>query len=196
MRKIDMELSTSVYFKNRDEWHKWLEKNHDKEKELWLIHYKKHSGKNGIHHQEAVEEAICFGWIDGKLKRIDDEKFILRYSPRKANSVWSKINKEKAEKMIKAGKITNSGLTKIEEAKKFGSWDAAYTNKQRERMPPDLKKALMKNKKAWNNFQNFANTYRNMYVGWVVNSKTDETRKKRIERVVKQSLQNKKLIFL
>ena len=68
MKKIDMELSSALYFKNRDEWRKWLEKNHNKEKEVWLIHYKKHSGKTGIQHQEAVEEAICFGWIDGNLK--------------------------------------------------------------------------------------------------------------------------------
>lgn len=191
-----MEFEEALYFKNREEWRKWLSKNHDKENEVWLIHYKKHSNKLGVNHGEAVEESICFGWIDGKLKRVDNKKFILRYSPRKANSVWSKINKEKAEKMIKLGKMSKYGLVKIEEAKKIGSWDNAYTNKKKEMMPPDLKKALMKNKKAWYNFQNFANSYRNMYIGWINGSKTDETRRKRIEKVVKQSLQNKKLVFL
>jgi uncharacterized protein YdeI (YjbR/CyaY-like superfamily) len=191
-----MELDRALYFKNRDEWREWLEKNHSKEDVVWLIHYKKDSGKTGVSHEDAVEEAICFGWIDGKLKRIDKEKFILRYSPRKADSVWSKINKEKAKKMIKLGRMTNVGLAKIEEAKKTGFWQKAYTNIKKERMPPDLKRALMKNKKAWNNFQNFANSYRNMYIGWVVGAKTDETRKKRIEKVVKQSLQKKKLVFL
>jgi len=183
-------------FRNRDEWRKWLEKNHNREKEIWLIHYKKNSGKSNVTHEEAVEEAICFGWIDGKLKRIDPEKFILRYSPRKANSVWSKINKERAEKMKKLGKMTNAGLIKIEEAKKIGSWNNAYTNKKRERIPIDLKKALMEDKRAWDNFQNFANSYRNMYVGWIKGAKAVETRKKRIGKVVKQSLLNKKMMFL
>lgn len=183
-------------FKDRNDWRRWLEINHNKEKEAWLIHYKKHAGKIGINHTEAVEEAICFGWIDGKLKKIDDERFMLRYSPRKANSVWSKINREKAEEMIKTGKMMKAGLAKIGEAKKGGFWDEAYTNKEKERMPSDLKKALVKNRKAWDNFQKFANTYRNMYIGWVISAKTKETRKKRIEKVVKQASLNKKLIFL
>jgi uncharacterized protein YdeI (YjbR/CyaY-like superfamily) len=75
--------SNTKYFKNRNEWHRWLEKNHKKEKEVWLIHYKKHTKKPGIRHLEAVEEALCFGWIDGLLKSIDEEKFILKYTPRK-----------------------------------------------------------------------------------------------------------------
>ena len=187
-------MNNALYFKNRNDWRSWLEKNHNK-KEVWLIHYKKNSGKLSVNHEEAVEEAICFGWIDGKLKRINAEKFILRYSPRKANSVWSKINREKAEKMIKLGKMNENGMKSIEDAKRNGSWNNAYTNLKKEKMPTDLKKALMRNKKAWNNFQDFANSYRNMYIGWVVNAKTEKTRKKRIEKVVKQSLQNKKLFF-
>ena len=92
--------------------------------------------------------------------------------------------------------MTKAGFAKIEEAKRIGSWDNAYTNKKKERMPSDLKKALLKDKKAWINFQNFANSYRNMYIGWIVSAKTEETRRKRIDKVVKQSLLNKKLIFL
>ena len=146
--------------------------------------------------EESVEEAICFGWIDGKLKRLDAERFMLRFSPRRANSVWSKINKERAERLMKSGRMTAAGLVKIEEAKKSGFWDNAYTNKTKEAIPLDLKEALMKDKKAWGNFQNFANSYRNMYIGWVNNAKTTETRVKRIQKIVQQSLHNKKLIFL
>jgi len=187
-----IELANALFFKNRDEWRTWLEKNHTTADVVWIIHYKKSSGKNGLNHFDAVEEAICFGWIDGKLKKIDEERFILRYSPRKPKSVWSKINKENAEKMISLGKMTKAGFDKIEEAKKQGFWDTAYTNLVRERLPSDLKNALIVNKKAWNNFQQFANSYRNMYVGWVKNAKTKETRKKRISEVVKNSLENKK----
>jgi uncharacterized protein YdeI (YjbR/CyaY-like superfamily) len=188
----DIELANALLFKKRNEWRTWLENNHTIFNEIWLIHYKKSSGKKGLNHFDAVEEALCFGWIDSKLKKIDEERFILRYSPRKLKSVWSKINKKNAEKMISLGKMTQAGFDKIEEAKNQGFWDTAYTNLVKERLPSDLKNALIINKKAWNNFQQFANSYRNMYIGWVKNAKTEETRKKRISEVVKNSLENKK----
>jgi uncharacterized protein YdeI (YjbR/CyaY-like superfamily) len=186
------ELNKALLFKNRIEWRSWLEKNHIISKEAWLIHYKKSSSKKNLHYVDAVEEAICFGWIDSKLKKIDEERYILRYSPRKSRSVWSKINKEKAKKMISIGKMMPAGFEKIEVAKKQGYWDSAYTNLIKERLPSDLKKALVSNKTAWNNFYHFANSYRNMYIGWVKNAKTEETRKRRISEVVKRSLNNKK----
>ena len=186
------ELSTAMLFKNRNEWRAWLEKNHSKEVGLWLIHYKKKSKKQSVSHTEAVEEALCFGWIDSKLKRIDEERYILRYTTRKGKSVWSKINKDAAEKMIRLGKMTDSGIEKIRLAKKQGLWDVAYTNLKKDRLPSDLKKALLKDKSAWKNFNNFANSYRNSYIGWVKNAKTEKTRKRRIREVVKRSILNKK----
>ena len=189
-------MDEALFFRDRVDWRNWLEKNHERENQVWMIHYRKHSSKRGVTLEEAVEEAICFGWIDGKLKKIDDGKYALRYSPRKANSVWSQINRERAERLIESGRMTESGLVKIEDAKKFGHWFNAYTNKDKERMPSDLRKALVKDYRAWGNFQNFANTYRNMYIGWVNGAKTDITRKKRIDKVVEQSLQNKKYVFL
>jgi len=187
-----MELDRALYFKNSREWRKWLERNYDRENEAWLIHYKKRSGKSGVSYSEALDEALCFGWIDSRLKRIDEERFVLKYSPRKSKSVWSKVNKERAERLIEAGRMTDAGLAKIEEAKESGLWDTAYTNKVRERMPSDLKKALLTDKNSWNNFQGFANSYRNMYIGWVNGAKTEETRNRRIVEVVKRSLMNKK----
>ena len=85
------ELANALLFKNRNEWRSWLEKNHATYTEVWLVHYKKSSGKKNLNHFDAVEEALCFGWIDSKLKKIDEERFILRYSPRKPKSIWSKI---------------------------------------------------------------------------------------------------------
>ena len=188
----DIKLNNALFFKNRNGWRSWLEKNHKMSNEVWLVHYKKSSSKKNLNHFDAVEEAICFGWIDSKLKKIDDERFILRYSPRKTRSVWSKINKENAEKMISLGKMMPAGFDRIKEAKEQGFWDTAYTNLVKERMPSDLKNVLISNKTAWNNFQNFANSYRNMYIGWVKNAKTEETRKRRISEVVKRSFNNKK----
>jgi uncharacterized protein YdeI (YjbR/CyaY-like superfamily) len=182
----------AINMKDSADWRRWLEENHDSRLEAWLVIYKKHSGKDGITYDEALEEALCFGWIDGKMQSLDGEKFVLRFSPRKANSVWSKINKEKAERLIKSGRMTGSGLAKIEEAKKSGLWEAAYTNRKRDEMPPDLESALMENNTAWLNFRKFANSYRNMYVGWVAGARTEATRRKRITEVVKRSALNRK----
>jgi len=189
-------MDNALDFKNREEWRTWLTQNQDKIDSVWLTFHKKRSVKKGMTLEESVEEAICFGWIDGKLKKIDAEKFILRFSPRKANSVWSKINKDRAKRLIKSGRMTCAGLAKIEAAKKTGCWDKAYTNKTKDEMPADLEQALMKEKGAWENFQRFANSYRNMYIGWVNDSKTDETRQKRIQKVVEQASKNKKQVFL
>jgi uncharacterized protein YdeI (YjbR/CyaY-like superfamily) len=182
----------ALYFKNARQWRRWLENNHDKRQEVWLTHYKKKSKKVSVSLEDAVEEALCFGWIDSKLVRIDDEKYILKFTPRKANSVWSKINKERAEKLIKEGKMTEAGLVKIEEARKRGFWQNAYTSRKKETLSSELKEALLKDKTAWSNFRKFANSYRNMYIGWVNAAKTGETRRKRIVEVVKRSAQNKK----
>ena len=190
--KEQRELSKAFDFKDSQEWHKWLLQNHDKEKEAWLIVQKKHGSKIGIRYDKALEEALCFGWIDGKMKSIDEKKFILRYSPRKSRSVWSKINKDKAEILIAQDRMTTAGLAKIEEAKKNGYWDVAYTSKTRDDMPVDLKMALMEDSIAWSNFESFANTYRNMYIGWIIAAKTKETREKRIIEVVQRSYINKK----
>ena len=187
-----IELNSAKLFKNREKWREWLGVNHSKEDGIWLIHYKKKSNKKSVSHTDAVEEALCFGWIDSKLKSIDTERYILRYTPRKGRSLWSKINKDAAEKMISAGKMTDAGLEKINIAKKQGLWDTAYTNLKKERLPSDLKEALLKNKLAYKNFNNFANSYRNMYIGWIKNAKTEITRKKRIDEVLKRSIENKK----
>jgi uncharacterized protein YdeI (YjbR/CyaY-like superfamily) len=186
-----MDIQT-LDFQNSHEWHHWLLQNHGKEKEAWLIFYKKNSGKTGISYDEALEEALCFGWIDGKLKSIDDEKYMIRHSPRKDRSVWSKINKEKAELLILQGRMTNAGLAKIEEAKKNGLWDRAYTSRKGDEMPSALEAALQEDKQAWTNFNNFANSYRNNYIFWINASKTTETHGKRVSVVVERARLNKK----
>ena len=185
-----MELDKAVHFRNRREWRNWLSENNDKKNELWLVHRKKRTGIASVRLEDAVMEAICFGWIDGKLRSIDEDRYIVRYSPRRPNSVWSKINKDRAETLIRSGKMAAAGLAKIDEARQNGMWDAAYTNRHRDKIPPDLQKALEGDKDARTNFGNFANSYRNMYIGWVNDAKTDTTRKKRITEVVKRSRLN------
>lgn len=189
-------MENKLSFSNKEDWRDWLKENYNKESYVWLLLYKKKYRKKEMTLEDAVEEAMCFGWIDGKLRRVDSESFILRFSPRKTKSVWSQINKKRAERLIKSGRMTAAGLATILEAKKNGLWENAYTNKTKEAIPEDLKEALMKEKQAWENFHGFANSYRNMYVAWVNNAKTDVTRMKRIKKIVEQSLLNKKLISL
>ena len=152
----------TIFCKNRDEWHTWL------------------------------EEALCFGWIDSIIKRIDDETYMQKYTPRKDKSIWSLVNKKRAEKMITEKKMGKAGLDKIEIAKENGQWEKAYTSKEIIEMPDYLEKALKTNETAWKNFNNFANSYQNMYIGWVSNAKRPETKEKRIIEVIKRSEKNKK----
>lgn len=183
-----MSKLTGQEFTNREEWRKWLEENGASEKEVWVIIYKKNSEPKGLRYQEAVEEAICYGWIDSKMQSIDASRFRQRFSPRKKNSIWSKLNKETAEKMIQKGKMTPAGFKKINEAKSNGKWDTAYSSKTAPAIPEDLAKALKENEPAWNNFNEFSNSTKLQYVYWVNSAKKDETRRKRITAVVERAL--------
>lgn len=183
-----MEPDNAMYFPSRHEWREWLERNHDKAKEVWFIQYKKNSGKPSVSYEDALEEALCFGWIDGIIKKIDEERFANRYSPRKAKSRWSKTNKDKAENLIREGKMTASGLAKIEEAKKSGAWGNAYLTRDASQILADLKEALLKNEEAWKNFQGFTNYRQNAYFQFVNDAKTTATRQKRIAEVVAMAM--------
>jgi uncharacterized protein YdeI (YjbR/CyaY-like superfamily) len=187
-----MYQNKALHFKTSVEWRKWLQNNHDKATEAWLVIYKKRSSQTGLRYEEALEEALCFGWIDGKMKSIDKDTFILRYSPRNVRSIWSQQNREKTEQLIASGKMTQAGLARVEEAKMNGTWEKAYTQKKKDEIPADLEAALSQNQIALANFNKFANSYRNMYILWVSSAKTKETRKKRISEVVERSELNKK----
>ena len=181
-----------LIFKDAAGWRSWLEKNHATADEAWLIHYKKNSAKTAISREEALEEALCFGWIDGKLRSMDEEKYSLRYSPRRRGSVWSLANKKRAEKLIAEGRMTAAGTQKIDEAKENGLWDRAYSSRDEIVVLDELKRALEKDAVAARNFESFAKSYRLMYAGWVAEAKTAETRRRHIEKVVQRSRRNLK----
>ncbi len=185
-------MENTLYVTTRQQWRKWLEENHVTQNEIWLIYYKKHTGKPRISYEDAVEEAICFGWIDSLIKRIDDEKYMQKYTPRNDNSVWSEINRKRAEKMIEERKMTPAGLKKIDAAKKNGNWQKAYSSTRKIEMLPELERALKVNDTAWLNFNNFTDSYKNMYISWVSAAKREATRQHRIKEVVRRSEQNQK----
>jgi len=182
-----------LYVTNRNEWRAWLKKNHKTKKEVWLIYYKRHTRKKRIPYDDAVEEALCFGWIDSAVRRIDDERYAQKYTPRRTGSVWSKLNMKRAEKMIKQGRMTKAGLGlfKDVEAKPKESSRAEMVRKK-STVTANLRKALAKNKTAQKNFYNFAPSYKKMYIGWILDAKKKETQERRIRRVVEWAAQNKK----
>jgi len=183
----------TFYARNSSEWRSWLEKNHQMKKGVWLIYCKAHTGKQSIPYDDSVEEALCFGWIDGIIKKVDDEKFGRKFTPRRKNSRWSESNKKRAEKMIRQGKMTEAGMTLIREAKQSGEWYRAPTRKREFRIPPFFEEALAKNKKASHYFNTLAPTYRRNFVGWILSAKQDETRIKRLAEALSYMERSKKL---
>jgi uncharacterized protein YdeI (YjbR/CyaY-like superfamily) len=187
-----MPEQNGLFFSNRDEWRSWLELNHDKSDGIWVIYFKKNSGKKSLGYSEGVEEALCFGWIDSLVKSIDNERYKQKYTPRRKNSVWSEINRKRVEKMVNEGKMTAAGLKMIEEAKQNGHWQRAYGTAIKQEMPEDLIQALLKSKKAHEHFFKFAPGHQNTYIYWLNSAKRRETRLKRIEKIIKLSEENKK----
>lgn len=179
--------SIDFSFTDRKEWRKWLEHNYSKEKEVWVTIQKKNSPNNGLEYQEAVEEAICFGWIDSKMQSINDTTFRQRFSPRRKNSIWSKKNKERAEKMIREKKMKEAGFSIIKIAKQNGKWRSAYSSDMVLKIPKDLQKALKQNKAKWVKFNKFSNSFKLQLIFWINNAKKDTTRQKRINEVVNRA---------
>jgi uncharacterized protein YdeI (YjbR/CyaY-like superfamily) len=182
-----------LYVINREQWSNWLSQNHDGETEVWLIFYKKETCKPTIGYEDAVEEALCFGWIDSIIKKIDDERYVRKFTPRKDKSMWSALNRKRANKMIKEGRMTGSGLAKIKTAKKTGLWEKDGRPRISFDVPPELAKALAKNKKAKDNFDKLAPSYRRQYIGWIAVAKMAETKKRRIEESIALLEKGKKL---
>ena len=173
-----------LYVKNRDEWNKWLSKHHNAEKEVWLIFFKKETRKPSMEYESAVEEALCFGWIDSVVKKIDDSKYARKFTPRKDKSNWSELNKKRAKKMIREGRMTEFGLVKINIAKKAGNWDKAERPNISFDLPPEFEQALAQNKKAKEHFVKLAPTYQKHYIGWIAVAKRQETKVKRIKESI------------
>jgi uncharacterized protein YdeI (YjbR/CyaY-like superfamily) len=179
----------SIHPKSRADWHKWLAENHTRAEGVWLIRYKEATGKPRFDYDEAVEEALCFGWVDSKPNKLDDERSMLWFAPRKARAGWSKLNKERAEKLIQAKLMMPAGLTKIRAAKKDGSWNVLDAVDALE-MPSDLKKAFSKNETARGYFEAFPRSVKRSILEWISNAKKPETRAKRIEETVTKADQN------
>jgi uncharacterized protein YdeI (YjbR/CyaY-like superfamily) len=187
-------ISNSLYVATQPEWREWLEKNHQSEKETWLIFFKKHTGKPCISYEHAVEEALCWGWIDSIVKRIDTETYARKFTPRNDMVKWSELNLERIRKLIKQGKVTEAGLAKIDDGLLEGKIKpATRPGGMGMTIPPDIEAVLSADPIVWQNFNNLAASYRGNYLGWIGSAKKEETRQRRLKEVMELLAQNKKL---
>ncbi|RUR75281.1 YdeI family protein [Chlorogloeopsis fritschii PCC 9212] len=189
MSKLKHQLDT-FYAKNRKEWREWLEQNHQISEGVWLVYYKVKSVKPSVKYSEAVKEALCFGWIDSKVKSLGEERYMQIFTPRKPKSVWSKLNKQYIEELIEQGLMTKAGLEKIEAAKKDGSWNTLDAIEELI-IPTDLKQALEANETAKMHFEAFSNSSKKNILFWIESAKRQQTRLKRIEQTIIAAAQNK-----
>jgi uncharacterized protein YdeI (YjbR/CyaY-like superfamily) len=170
--------------KNRKEWADWLKENHAVSSGVWLRFYKRNSGAPSITHNEALDEALCYGWIDGQLQKYDEKSWLQKFTPRRAKSIWSKRNTERALQLIRLGRMKPAGLKEIEIAKTDGRWERAYDSPAKMKIPEDFLKKLSKNKNALKFFEtlNRANVYA---IAWrLQTAKKPETKQKRMMQIL------------
>ncbi|MFK7749576.1 MAG: YdeI family protein [Kordia sp.] len=179
-----MKEREELYFKNDIEWRTWLEKNHETSTGVYLIFYKVSSATESMRWEEAVKVALCFGWIDSTVKRLDDERRRQYFCPRKPKSVWSKLNKTYLVELIAKGKMHESGSQKMIAAIKDGSW-TALDDVENLIVPKILQAAFDKNPIAYKNYQNFSPSYRKSYLYWLNQAKREATREKRITEIIR-----------
>lgn len=185
---------TTFHAKSQADLRKWFELNHEKERQLWLIVYRKESTVPSVYYDEIVEEALCFGWIDSKPNKRDSESFYLYLAKRKPASKWSKLNKQRVARLIKEKKMTPAGMRMVTLAKKTGTWEALNDVDNRV-VPADLQKLFDKNKVAFRNFSAFPPSAQRGILEWILNAKRPETRLKRITETVSLAEKNIKANF-
>jgi uncharacterized protein YdeI (YjbR/CyaY-like superfamily) len=179
-----VEITEIFFAKDRGVWRKWLKENHSKKTEIWLKFFKKHVEEDCVSYDEAVEEAICYGWIDGTLKRIDDREHIVRFTPRRRDSIWAESNLRRAERMISEGRMEDAGLD-------------IFNARDRDRVPPSVKfrgkevkvpeyieRIFKEDMKIWEKFTLLPPSHKNQYIGWIDTAKKQETRLRRARKAV------------
>jgi uncharacterized protein YdeI (YjbR/CyaY-like superfamily) len=186
-----MEIGETLYVITRDEWRTWLSKNFDKASEIWLIYYNKKSGRPRIPYDEAVEEALCFGWIDSTMKKIDADAMAQRFSPRRKKSQLSELNKVRVKMMIEQGKMTPAGLQSIDHHLQINN--GTLIENKPFTMPGDILKILKSDPVVWKNFNNLPEQYRRIRIAYIDHSKPrPEEYNKRLNYFIKMTRLNKK----
>lgn len=181
-----------VSFASAEEWNQWLAAHHAQSNGVWLRFFKKDSGEKTVTYAEALDEALCYGWIDGQVNKYDAQSYIQKFTPRRPKSIWSKRNTEKAERLIEEGRMQQAGMHQVELAKADGRWQQAYDSAKNMKVPEDFLQQLSKNKKAKAFFDglNKANQYA---IAWrLQTAKKPETRGKRLKQILQMMKEGKK----
>ena len=177
-----MKLGKTLYVKNRREWRAWLAKHHGTAPEIWLVYYKKHTAKPRVPYNHAVEEALCYGWIDSILKPIDADRWAQRYSPRRPTSGLSAMNRERVRRLIAAKRMTKAGLKAI-----------AHVPELRWKLPEDIERRLKRDPVVWKNYKRFPESYRRIRIGWIDAARARRSAfKQRLEYFIKMTAQDKR----
>ena len=181
-------------FPSRQKWREWLEKNHAKSDGIFLRIFKKDSGKKTVTHLEALDEALCFGWIDGVRKSYDDESFLQKFTPRQKRSIWSKRNQENVARLIIEQRMTDAGIAEVERAKNDGRWDRAYDSPKDMKVPSDFLKELKKNKAAYQFFNELTKVNHFAIAFRLHNAKRPETRERRMKDFLERLARGEKIV--
>jgi uncharacterized protein YdeI (YjbR/CyaY-like superfamily) len=187
--------SRPVFFTTQGDLHAWLEENHDKVSELWFGFYKKAAGKEGITYQQALDEALCFGWIDGVRKSLGDEMWMIRFTPRKPKSIWSQVNIKRATELKALGTMREPGLRAFEQRDETKTKLYSYEERTRG-LDPVYEEKLKANPAAWEFFQSQPPSYRKPASWWVMSAKQKETRERRLATLIERSAQGLRLAQL
>lgn len=182
----------ALFFSNQNKFRKWLDENHKKETELIVGYYKVGSGKPSMTWSESVDQALCFGWIDGVRRSIDHESYCIRFTPRRAKSIWSAVNVKKVEELTKAGLMKAEGLKAFSMLKENNSRIYSHEKKTIE-LDKKLEKQFIRYKKAWDFFNNQPPSYKKVLTHWIMSAKQEKTRQSRLEKAIDASKQQKRM---
>ena len=181
------------FFATPTQWRKWLERNHDNAAELWVGFYKRDSGRPSVTWPQAVDQALCFGWIDGIRKRIDEVSYRIRFTPRRTGSVWSAINAKKVEELSRQGLMHPAGLDAFGKLDKEKSRIYSYEQRNRAKLAAAQEQQFRANRKAWEFFQKQPPWYQRTATFWVVSAKKEETRTKRLATLIASSAEESRI---
>jgi uncharacterized protein YdeI (YjbR/CyaY-like superfamily) len=171
-----------------EEWRKWLGKHHDVESEVWLVFHKRHTGRPSIAYHNALDEALCFGWIDSLIKRLDDARYARKFTPRKPDSKWSAVNRKRYAQLKAGGRLMPAGLSR---APTDRTYDARKPSPSK--IPQYIRLALKRHPTAWSHFESLAPSYRRMYIGWIDSAKQQATKARRLHEAIRLLAAGKKL---
>jgi uncharacterized protein YdeI (YjbR/CyaY-like superfamily) len=182
-----------IFFESPEEFYDWLEQHHDTEDEVYVGYWKKHTGKTSLTWSQAVDQALCFGWIDGRVNRIDDDRHMQRFTPRRPNSNWSKVNIEKVAKLTDAGLMRPAGLKAFEARTKERSGVYSYEDRHKLNLPPEYEQRFQADAAAWEYWQAAPAGYRKTVTWWVMSAKREETRERRLGQLIESSAAGRKV---